>query len=278
MTNADVRAIRLADDGSRVGHLEVAHGSHLLQVHASRYVVAAGAVNTAVLLLRSRTERLPAGVANSSDCVGRHYMAHTSTFVVGVRPGPDRHLVFEKTLGLNDWYHAGPTNEFPLGNIQSVGKLQGPMIKSYRKVVPMAILEWMTRRSVDFFVETEDLPRPENRVRVDDSDRVHLNYRPNNLVPHMDLIRRLTRALRRCGYPLIFTHQLPIAATSHQCGTARMGTDPATSVIDERCRAHDHENLWIVDASVFPSAAAVNPALTVAANALRVAALGDLTA
>jgi choline dehydrogenase-like flavoprotein len=268
LTGADVRAVELGADG-KVARLRVRRGGSDVEVCAARYVLAAGAVNTAALLLRS-------GVANSSDQVGRNYMAHTCSFVVGVRPGRDPHLTFSKTLGLNDWYHAGPDNPHPLGNVQGLGKLQGPTIKPARRWVPLAVLEALTRRSVDFFVETEDLPLSSNRVVLDGS-RVRLLWRPTNVGPHAELVRRMSRALRRCGYPLIFTQRLGIEATSHQCGTARMGEDPATSVVDPRCRAHDVENLWIVDSSVFPSSAAVNPALTIAANALRVAALGDLT-
>jgi choline dehydrogenase-like flavoprotein len=124
---------------------------------------------------------------------------------------------------------------------------------------------------VDFFCESEDLPRPENRVEVDSSGRIHLNWTPNNLEAHAELVRRMSRALRLAGYPFIFTQRLGTAATSHQCGTARMGVDEATSVVDPQCKAHDLDNLWIVDASVFPSSAAVNPALTIAATALRAA-------
>jgi choline dehydrogenase-like flavoprotein len=210
--------------------------------------------------------------------VGRNYMKHTTTFIVGVRPGPEQQLVYEKTLGINDWYFAGPTNEYPLGNVQSLGKLQGSTIKAARRFVPRAVLEWFTRRSIDVFAETEDLPMPENRVLVDRSDRIQLLWNPTNTEPHRELVARTARALRRSGYPLVFTQPLGIAATSHQCGTAAMGTDPSSSVVTENCRSHDIENLWIVDASVFPSSAAVNPALTVAANALRVAASSTLTA
>jgi choline dehydrogenase-like flavoprotein len=144
--------------------------------------------------------------------------------------------------------------------------------------VPLGLLDWITRRSVDFFAESEDLPLPENRVEVDGSGRIHLHWKPTNLEPHAELVRRLSRALRRAGYPFIFTQRLGTAATSHQCGTARMGLDAATSVVDPFCKAHDVDNLWIVDASVFPSSAAVNPALTIAATALRASrgpGLGD---
>jgi choline dehydrogenase-like flavoprotein len=185
-------------------------------------------------------------------------------------------MQFQKTLGINDWYFAGPGNEFPLGNVQGLGKLQGDTIKAARRWVPLGVLEWITRRSVDFFAESEDLPLHENRVEVDDAGRIHLHWRPTNVESHSELVRRLSWALRRAGYPFIFRQRLGTAATSHQCGTARMGEDPATSVVDTECRAHDVDNLWIVDASVFPSSAAVNPALTIAAIALRTAELGQL--
>jgi choline dehydrogenase-like flavoprotein len=278
ITNADVRAVRANEAGSQIQHLDVAHGARRVQVSASRYVLAAGAVNTAALLLRSRTRLLPNGLANSSGMVGRNYMAHPTTFVVGVRPGRANQIVYQKTLGINDWYHAGPTNEYPLGNVQALGKLQGWTIKPYRRMIPHAILEWMTQRSVEVLAESEDLPTPDSRVTVDEQDRIHLSWVPTNEKPHQELVRRTSRALRRCGYPLIFTRRLPLAATSHQCGTVAMGTDPACSVLNKNCRANDVENLWVVDASVFPSSAAVNPGLTIAANAIRVAAGGELTA
>jgi choline dehydrogenase-like flavoprotein len=271
LTQANVRAVKTNRDGSRISQLEVRRNSRNVTVTASRYVLAAGSVNTAALLMRSGTASIPAGIANSSGALGRNYMPHTKTFVVGVRPGREQQVVFEKTLGVNDWYHAGPTNEYPLGNIQSLGKLQGSTIKPARKRVPRSVLEWMTRRSVEFFVETEDLPLAENRVIIDESDRIHLHWRRSNLKPHRELVDRISRAVRRAGYPLVFTQLLGIEAGSHQCGTARMGDDASSSVVDRNCRAHDLDNLWIVDASVFPSSGAVNPALTIAANALRVA-------
>jgi choline dehydrogenase-like flavoprotein len=134
----------------------------------------------------------------------------------------------------------------------------------------------MTQRSVDLLCESEDLPIPESRVTVDESDRIHLRWVQTNLKPHEQLVKRTASALRRAGYPLVFTQDLGLTATSHQCGTLRMGHDPSQSVLNASCRAHDVENLWTVDSSVFPSSGAVNPALTVAANALRVAKLGGL--
>jgi choline dehydrogenase-like flavoprotein len=276
LTRAEVRRITTDGAAKNVTGIEGVVDGHPFTVQADKYVVAAGAVNTAALLLRSGNDAAPTGIANSSDQVGRNYMAHVSSFVVGARPGRPHHMQFQKTLGINDWYLAGPGRPFPLGNVQGLGKLFGETIKPARRWVPLGVLAWITRRSVDFFVESEDLPRPENRVEIDSAGRIRLTWRPTNLEPHRELVRLTSRALRRAGYPFIFTQQLGVAATSHQCGTARMGEDPATSVVNPACRSHDVENLWIVDASVFPSSAAVNPALTIAATALRVAAEGGL--
>jgi choline dehydrogenase-like flavoprotein len=277
LTNANVLSVSVSPDGSHVTGLEVQRGSRRIKVEAQRYVVAAGAVNTAALLLRSRTESLPQGVANRSGMLGHNYMAHTATFLIAIRPTFDRHLFFEKTMALNDWYHAGADNEYPLGNVQTIGKLYGATIKGMFPQYPRAALEWIARRSVEFYLETEDLPQPGNEVKVDDAGRVHLLWKRNNEEPHQELVRRFKRALLRSGYPLIFTQPQNVQACSHQCGTARMGTDPEDSVVGVNCRAHDVDNLWIMDSSVFPSSNAVNPALTIAANVLRVAAAGELT-
>lgn len=184
---------------------------------------------------------------------------------------------FQKTLGLNDWYLAGPDNPYPLGNLQMLGKLQGSMVKAARPWVPMPLLTYLTNHSIDIYLTTEDLPDPDNRIVVGRDGRVTVHWRPNNLVPHKELVRRVTRLIRRAGYPLIFTERMGIETNSHQCGTAVMGADPRRSVLDPTCRAHDLDNLWVVDSSCFPSSAALNPALTIAANAIRVAAVSELT-
>jgi choline dehydrogenase-like flavoprotein len=180
-------------------------------------------------------------------------------------------------LGLNDWYLAGPDNPYPLGNLQMLGKIQGPMVKAASPWVPMPLLTYLTNRSIDVYLTTEDLPDPNNRVVVGSDGRITVQWQPNNLVPHKQLVRRVARAVRRAGYPLIFTERMGIDTNSHQCGTAVMGTDPQHSVLDPNCRAHEVDNLWVVDSACFPSSAALNPALTIAANVLRVAAVSDLT-
>lgn len=277
LTNATVTRIATRGDGTEVDGLDVIGRAGRFRVRARRYVLAGGAVHSAALLLRSRDADSPDGVANRSGQVGRNYMAHLSTFVVAARPGSARENVFQKTLGLNDWYFAGPSTPYPLGNVQGLGKLYGETIKGARPWAPTDVLAWILRRSVDFFVETEDLPRADNRVEVSPDGQITLTYRPNNTGPHAELVRRMSRALRRAGYPFVFIQGLGIAATSHQCGTVRMGASGADSPLTPSCRAHDVENLWVLDTSVFPSSAAVNPALTAAANALRVVTSGALT-
>jgi choline dehydrogenase-like flavoprotein len=271
MTNATVRRIE-ANRGAVQG-LEVARVGRPLNVRASRYVISGGAVNSASLLLRSG----PDGLANRSDQLGRNYMAHVTTFVIASRPGRDLRIRFEKSLGINDWYAAGPDNRYPLGNVQTLGKIYGETIKSARPRAPQGLLSAICRRSVDFFAQSEDLPLAENRVVLDSAGRIHLHWRPTNVKSHEELVKRTGKALRRAGFPFVFTENLGIVATSHQCGTARMGEDPDTSVVDPALRSHDLQNLWIVDASVFPSSSAVNPALTIAALALRTAEKGGLT-
>jgi choline dehydrogenase-like flavoprotein len=184
---------------------------------------------------------------------------------------------FQKTLGFNDWYLTGPDSPYPLGNLQMLGKIQAPMVKGARPWVPVPVLAYMTNHSIDIYLTTEDLPDPDNRVVVGNDGRITVHWKPNNLVPHRHLVRRVSRLVRRAGYPLILTERMGIETNSHQCGTAVMGADPRHSVLDPSCRTHDVGNLWVVDSACFPSSAALNPALTIAANALRVASVSNLT-
>jgi choline dehydrogenase-like flavoprotein len=203
-------------------------------------------------------------------------MVHNSTFFLGVDPRRRNTVTYQKTLGLNDWYLTGPDSPYPLGNLQMLGKIQGSMVKAARPWVPMAVLNYMTNRSIDIYLTTEDLPDPDNRVDVGANGRITVHWTPNNLRPHRELVRRIAKVVRGAGYPLIFTERMGIETNSHQCGTAVMGEDSRRSVLDPACRAHDLENLWVVDSACFPSSAALNPALTIAANALRVAAVSGL--
>jgi len=272
-----VERLNTSADGRRVTEAVALRDGSPVLIRAARFVVAGGAVNSAVLLLKSASDRHPHGLANSSGLVGRNYMVHNSTFFLGVDPRRRNTISFQKTLGLNDWYLAGPDNPYPLGNLQVLGKIQGPMVKAARPWVPMPLLTYMTNHSIDIYLTTEDLPDPDSRVVVGSDRRITVHWKPNNLIPHRELVRRVARVVRRAGYPLIFTERMGIDTNSHQCGTAVMGADPHRSVLDPSCRAHDVGNLWVVDSACFPSSAALNPALTIAANALRVAEVSDLT-
>jgi choline dehydrogenase-like flavoprotein len=234
--------------------------------------VAAGAVNSAALLLRSASGRHPNGLANSSGLVGRNYMVHTNSVLVAIDPRRTNPTGFQKTISVNDFYHAGcdPKFPFPMGNVQPVGKLQGAMMRGAAPHVPGWALGIAARHSVDWWVMSEDLPDPANRVNVDASGAIVIHWRPNNLAAHDRLMEHAKRMLRRAGYPILLDQRMGIATNSHQCGTLRFGHDPVVSVLDPLCRAHDLDNLYVVDASFFPSSAAVNPALTIAAQALRV--------
>jgi choline dehydrogenase-like flavoprotein len=276
ITRTFVERLNTAADSRRVTEAVAARDGTPLRIRADRFVVAGGAVNSAALLLRSSSDRHPRGLANSSDMVGRNYMVHNSTFFLGVDPRRRNTVSFQKTLGLNDWYLAGPDTPYPLGNLQMLGKIQGPMVKAARRWVPMPLLNYMTTHSIDIYLTTEDLPDPNSRIVVGSDGRIMVHWRPNNLAPHKELVRRVARMVRRAGYPLVFSERMGIDTNSHQCGTAVMGTDPEHSVLDPTCRTHDLDNLWVVDSACFPSSAALNPALTIAANALRVAAVSDL--
>jgi choline dehydrogenase-like flavoprotein len=273
------RVARLETDasGRRVVAAAAERDGTQVRIRAGRFVVAAGAVNTAALLLRSCSSAHPRGLANGSDQVGRNYMAHVTSFFLAVDPRRRNQATFQKTLGINDWYQAGSDNDHPLGNIQGLGKLRGEMVKNARRHIPLPVLDAVTRHTLDLFLQTEDLPLAGNRVTVR-GEKVVLGRRPTNLSSHRELVARMKDVARRAGYPLALTQLLGIEASSHQCGTARMGLHPATSVVDPGLRTHEVENMWIADSSPFPSSAAVNPALTVAALALRLADSGELTA
>ena len=209
-------------------------------------------------------------LGNSSGLLGRNYMVHNSTFFLAVNPARRNDTAWQKTLGLNDWYEAGPATPYPLGNLQMLGKLRAPMIKAARSWAPLWALKMITDRSLDIYLTTEDLPRLDNRVIID-GDKIMINWTPNNTAPHDELVKRVSRVVRKAGYPILLTERMGIATNSHMCGTAVAGTDPSHSVLDPDCRSHNVDNLYVVDSSFFPSSAALNPALTIAANALRVA-------
>jgi choline dehydrogenase-like flavoprotein len=275
ITRTLVTRIGTARDGRSVTELDAVRHGREVKIRAERFILAAGAANSTALLLRSTSQKHPDGLANSSKRVGTNYMVHASTFFMAVDPRRTSHVQFQKTLGVNDWYLARD-GEFPLGNVQMLGKLKAPMLKAARPWAPNPVLRYMANHSVDLYLTTEDVPKPENRVRLDRDGTIRVEWTTNNLSSHADLVKRVTRMMKRAGYPLCFTERMGIETNSHMCGTAVMGDDPNNSVIDWTCRAHDLDNLWLLDSSGFPSSAGLNPALTIAANALRVIDRGDV--
>jgi len=267
------KALRLltAAGGRQVTGLEVEKEGQTLTVTAGRYVVACGAVNSTLLLFRSANSAHPNGLANSSGLVGRNYMVHNNTALMAVSPLRINPTVFQKTMAVNDFYFNGPDFAYPMGNIQLLGKLQAGMLTAAQPLVPRPILQAMADRSVDWWVMSEDLPDPENRVTVGTDGKVRVRWQPNNLVAHNKLIAAAKHMMQQAGFPVVLIQRMGIDTNSHQCGTLRFGVDPATSVLDPYGRTHDVENLYVVDSSFFPSSAAMNPALTIAAQALRVA-------
>ena len=270
-TNAYVRRLLTNATGNIVEAVEVDIDSEMVRVEASVVVVSCGAVNSAALLLRSANDKHPRGLANSSGLVGRRYMAHLATMMQGFHPLRKNATVFQKTVAINDFYFRGPSTPYPLGQIQSQGRTHGVMAQTVVPQVPLSWYEWWVARGVDWLAMSEDLPVAENRVALDSRGRIQLVYRPNNLRAHRMLVTEARRILYKLGFWIVMTHSHGAKNTTHQCGTVVFGDNPRESVLDSYCRAHDVENLFVVDASFFPSSAAVNPALTIAAQALRVA-------
>lgn len=270
-TNAKVRRLITDATGRRVESVEVERHGETFRVSTPLVVVSCGAVNSAALLLQSRNDKHPDGLANSSGLVGRRYMAHLATMMQGFHPFRKNDTVFQKTVAVNDFYLKGPNTKYPLGQIQSQGRTHGVMAQTVAPLMPLWAYEAWVARGVDWLAMSEDLPRSENRVTVDSAGKIRLSYRPNNLTAHTQLVNEARRMLRRLGYWVVMTYSHKSRNTTHQCGTMVFGTDPRLSVLDPFCRTHDIENLFVVDASFFPSSAAVNPGLTIAAQALRVA-------
>jgi choline dehydrogenase-like flavoprotein len=281
LTNAYAAKLETNDTGTAVTAVVVERDGAEERYAGDVVVIAAGAANTAALLLRSANDRHPNGLANGSDQVGRHYMFHQSQAVLALSR-EENHTVFQKTLGLNDFYFGSDEDDFPLGNIQMVGKSQAPMFRGERpgetRLAPQWTLERVARHAIDFWLSTEDLPLPENRVTVDRDGKLTLAYRPTNEVPKQKLHDKLKSLLGKLdmneGHLIhrfaYMKNDIPVAGCAHQAGTCRMGSDPATSAVNTDCRAHELDNLYVVDTSVFPSIGAVNPALTAMANSLRV--------
>ena len=270
-TNAYARRVMTTPSGNKAEAVEIEHNGNVLQVGASLVVASCGAVNSAALLLRSKNDKHPNGLANSSGLVGRRYMAHLATMMQGFHPFRMNDTVFQKTVAINDFYYSGPSSKYPLGHIQSQGRTHGVMAQTVVPWIPLWAYDAWVARGVDWLAMSEDLPRDDNRVTVGSDGRIQLHYRPNNVAAHEQLVHEATRMLHRLGFWKVVTHSHKSKNTTHQCGTLCFGTESRHSVLDPWCRTHDVANLFVVDASFFPSSAAVNPGLTIVAQALRVA-------
>jgi choline dehydrogenase-like flavoprotein len=288
LTHADVRRLETDATGRSVTSVVATVGDgggegSTVEFGADIVVVACGAVNSAVLLLRSANDRHPQGLANSSDVVGRHYMRHNNLALMAVSREPND-TRFQKTLALHDWYLGSDDWEYPLGGIQMLGKsdseqIHGEAPRWAGAVSPDMPFEVLAHHAVDFWLCGEDLPTPDNRVTLDRDGGIHLALDEKNNIDGLNHLRhKLQGMLGHLGmheHPLlsrsIYLHKgMPIGATAHQAGTVRFGRDPADSALDVDCKAHDLDNLYVVDTSFFPSIGAVNPSLTAIANALRV--------
>lgn len=280
LTGAHVIRLETDSSGREIKAVQVQREGAQESYTADIVVAACGAINSAVLLLRSANDRHPNGLANSSGVVGRHYMRHNNSalLAIGKQPNP---TMFQKTLALNDFYFGTPEWGFPRGHIQMLAKSDAEMLKAeapdWAIVKPSMPLEVMAQHALDFWLTSEDLPDPDNRITVERDGRITLHLHETNMEGHKRLIGKLRGMLGAmdCHEHLLprqlyLGKKIPIGGTAHQNGTVRFGPDPKTSALDLNCKAHDLDNLYVVDGSFFVSSAAVNPALTIIANALRV--------
>ncbi|HVB90207.1 MAG TPA: GMC family oxidoreductase [Beijerinckiaceae bacterium] len=279
-TNTYVDKLVTDASGRVVTGVQAVRGGEPIALSADVVVVACGALSSALLMLRSANEAHPNGLANASGLVGRNYMRHNNTTLLAISREPNP-TIFQKTLGLNDFYFGAPDWEFPLGHIQMVGKSDGVQIHGeglpgFLQFFPQKPFDWLAKHSLDFWLTSEDLPSPDNRIFYQDG-RVVLDLKVGNEEGHKRLKQKLRDLCNALGmHPHLFERTLylgkdvPIGGTAHQAGTMVFGPDPATSVLDLDCKAHGIDNLYVTDASFFPSIGAVNPTLTIIANSLRV--------
>lgn len=268
VTGANVLRLETDTSGRRVTEAVFLKDGVEQRIAADIFAVAAGAVQTAALLLRSANEAHPNGLANGSDQVGRNFMNHNTTAMLTIDPFASNTSVYQKTLAFNDFYNRDPETGFPLGNVQLLGHITGNILKANTPLLPRWLTALIARNCYGWFLTSEDLPNPESRVMVRDG-RIVMHWVRSNMRAHERLISRTRTVMRRAGFPIVLARTFGRKTTSHQCGTARLGNDPATSVVSPECRSHEIRNLYVTDASVLPTSAAVNPALTIAALAIK---------
>ncbi len=280
LTNTLVTKLITDESGKRVTAVQVERNGKTEIIETQTVVLAAGAINSAALLLRSANEHHPNGLANGSGQVGRNYMSHINGCLIAYTPDKLNTTFFQKYFCIGDYYEATPTNPMPLGEIQLMGKNDPPTVVGLAAdFLPDKDADWLSAHSIDFWLTAEDLPQADNRVTLTPNGDIKLIYHreQNNVAAFEALKLKLKDLFEKLGEldPAFKTvywagYDLGISGVSHQCGTLRFGTDPATSVLDVNCKAHELDNLFVADSSFFPSSGAYNPSLTTAANALRV--------
>lgn len=275
-TEAKVIRLHTSPSGREVTGVETQINGEQEFFSADIVVVACGAVNSAVLLLRSANEQHPNGLANSSDLVGRNYMCHNNGVIMSLSSKLNN-SVFSKTMAVHDFYWGEPEFDYPMGAIHSLSNVDKHMLGAYGlPFVPETIRNAIAKHSFGWWMMSEDLPALNNRVRLK-KDQIFLEYTNNNMQAFNRLIKRwieiitpIDRQDQLLPFSLYFQQKIPLEGMGHQCGTCVFGSDPKTSVLNPNCRTHDVHNLYVVDGSFFPSSSAVNPSLTIIANALRV--------
>ncbi|WP_438752432.1 FAD-dependent oxidoreductase [Pararhizobium sp. O133] len=267
ITSAHVETLEAGPSG-RIEAVHYTHRGEKKKLSPKLVILSAGAINSAAILLRSGDGK---GLANRSDQVGRNFMNHNSSAMLAINPFRRNDSVYQKTLMLNDYYLTGGRDNLPLGNVQLLGKINGDILKTNAPwYAPRFALDFMAGHAVDWYMMTEDLPNPESRIMVDGKGIV-MQWRRSNLESLSGLEAKMRAHFKAAGYPIVLSRPFDKRTPSHQCGTVRMGNDPASAPLDPLCRAYDHSNLYVVDGGCLPTSAAVNPALTIAAQALRVA-------
>ncbi|HRH50597.1 MAG TPA: GMC family oxidoreductase [Panacibacter sp.] len=278
LAHAYVEKLDTDASGTRVSKVHASINGEKIIFDADIVIVACGAVNSAALMLRSANEKHPIGLANSSGQVGRNLMLHHNGCLVAFLKDKINDCVFQKSLGIADFYNGADDSEFPLGEIQLMGRNdEETIVWLAEKIYPGKSYDELKQMTLDFWLTAEDLPSPENRVELTEHGQIKVHYTHTNYTAYERLKEKLKEVLAKVGklddrFADIqwAGYDLDVSGMSHQNGTLRFGNDPATSVLDLNCKAHDIQNLYVVDASFFVSCGAFNPALTIAANALRV--------
>ncbi len=256
---------KLIEENGKIVRITGTRDGEPMELSADLIVVSCGAINTAALLLRS-------GVANSSDQVGRNFTKHNQSGISAMDYTNPNDTIFQKTLGVHDFYHGAPGMPYPLGTVQLTGKAHWTRIMGdyADQQIDEARAREVQQYAVDFWFTSEDLPDAHNRIQWTDKG-IKFNYRPNNRESHFEFLDFFQeKYLKPQGFTDFMRSTKGLQFTWHQAGTAQFGTDPKTSVLDTNCKAWDLDNLYVVDASFQPSQGATNPTLTIVANGIRV--------